>query len=51
LQPFAADFLVDFMKDIGHERLPIPKLAPAGGKTRRNLAMWRRQGKDYGDKR
>jgi hypothetical protein len=54
LEPFAADFLVDFMKDIGHVRLqnllenaPGPIRAQRG----RNLTIWRTQGKSYADNR
>src|SRR5690348_5370194 len=40
-QPFAADFLINFLKNIGHEgRLRSSFVGEA-----RNLSIWRRQGK------
>jgi hypothetical protein len=47
LELLAADFLVDFLEDIGHELFPPqPRLRiPTPGRSPISLLMWQRQGR------
>src|SRR5262245_65988231 len=46
LELLSTDFLVDFLKDVGHERpRPIPALARTHRSEANSLSMWHRQGK------